>query len=151
MRILVLNGPNLNLLGSREPEIYGLETLADIEVLMRNRAERFADIELEFLQSNHEGELIDALHAHRDWDGLIFNAAGLTHTSVALADAIAATTMTTIEVHLSNLARREPFRQHSFITPVSWGIVAGFGYRGYLAALDLLHDAIAEREEVDQA
>jgi 3-dehydroquinate dehydratase-2 len=150
VRILVLNGPNLNLLGSREPEIYGLETLADIEVLMRNHADDLEDVELAFVQSNHEGTLIDAIHDHRNWDGLIINAGGLTHTSVALADAISSVDITTVEVHLSNLAKREEFRQHSFITPVSWGIVAGFGYRGYLAALDLLHDYLAEREDVER-
>jgi 3-dehydroquinate dehydratase-2 len=146
VRILVLNGPNLNLLGSREPEIYGLETLADIEVLLRAHAHDLGDVELAFVQSNHEGELVDAIQAHRDWDGLIINAGALTHTSVALADAISAVAITAVEVHLSNIFAREEFRQHSFLSPVAWGLITGFGYRGYLAALDLLHDLIAERE-----
>jgi 3-dehydroquinate dehydratase-2 len=145
VRILVLNGPNLNLLGSREPEIYGLETLADIEVLMREQADDLEDLELEFLQSNHEGELVDAIQEHRDWDGLILNAGALTHTSVAIPDAITAVGITTVEVHLSNVFAREEFRHHSFVSPVAWGMITGFGYRGYLAALDLLYDHLSER------
>lgn len=151
MRILVLNGPNLNLLGSREPEIYGLETLAYIEVLMRNHADDLEDVELTFVQSNHEGDLVDAIQTHRDWDGLIINAGALTHTSVAIPDAITAVGITTVEVHLSNVFAREEFRHHSFIAPVAWGMMTGFGYRGYLAALDVLHDALSEQEDVAQA
>ncbi len=138
MRVLVLNGPNLNLLGSREPEIYGHETLADIEAGLRGHADDL-DVEIEFLQSNHEGDLIDAIQAHRDWDGIILNPAGYTHTSIALADAIAGAAAPVVEVHLSNIHRREAFRQHSYVSPVAWGQVVGFGYRGYHAALDLLH------------
>ena len=151
MRILVLNGPNLKLLGSREPEIYGLETLADIEVLLRNHADNLEDVELAFLQSNHEGALVDAIQAHRDWDGLIINGGALTHTSVAIADAITATSITTVEVHLSNIFAREEFRHHSFISSVAWGLITGFGYRGYLAVLDLLHDLITDRENAAHA
>ncbi|MEZ4501638.1 MAG: type II 3-dehydroquinate dehydratase [Dehalococcoidia bacterium] len=147
MRILVLNGPNLNLLGHREPDIYGLETLDDIEALMRNRADEYDDVDLEFLQSNHEGVLIDAIQDHRDWDGLILNGGAFTHTSVAIADAIAATAIPTVEVHLSNIFAREEFRQHSFISPEAWGMITGFGYRGYLAALDMLIDLLAEDDE----
>jgi len=146
MRILVLNGPNLNLLGHREPDIYGLETLEDIETLMRNRADEYDDVELAFLQSNHEGVLIDAIQEHRDWDGLILNGGAFTHTSVAIADAIAATAIPTVEVHLSNIFAREEFRQHSFISPEAWGMITGFGYRGYLAALDMLIDVLAEEQ-----
>jgi 3-dehydroquinate dehydratase-2 len=146
VRILVLNGPNLNLLGHREPEIYGLETLDDIEVLMRQQAEDLEDVELDFLQSNHEGILIDSIHDHRDFDGLIINAGALTHTSAALADAITSVSIPTVEVHLSNVFAREEFRHHSYISPVAWGMITGFGYRGYLAALDLLHDMLTERE-----
>jgi 3-dehydroquinate dehydratase-2 len=151
MRILVLNGPNLNLIGHREPEIYGLETLADIEVLMRNAADDLEDVELRFEQSNHEGELIDAIHAHRDWDGLIINAGAYTHTSLAIGDAIAAVEIPTIEVHLSNVFAREEFRHHSFIAASAWGVITGFGYRGYLAALDMLHDLLAEAEAESEA
>ncbi|MEX2032819.1 MAG: type II 3-dehydroquinate dehydratase [Dehalococcoidia bacterium] len=143
MRILVLNGPNLNLLGSREPEVYGRETLADIEVLVRRRAAEL-DIEIAFLQSNFEGELIDAIHAHRDWDAMILNAGGYTHTSIALADAIAGTQLLTVEVHLSNLHKRESFRHHSYIAGVAWGQLTGFGWRGYIAALEMLHGRLSE-------
>jgi 3-dehydroquinate dehydratase-2 len=143
MRILVLNGPNLNLLGSREAEVYGRETLADIEVLVRRRAAEL-DIEIAFLQSNHEGELIDAIHAHRDWDAMILNAGGYTHTSIALADAIAGAQLLTVEVHLSNLHKREAFRHHSYVAGVAWGLLTGFGWRGYIAALDMLHGHLSE-------
>ncbi len=150
MRILVLNGPNLNLLGSREPEIYGLETLADIEALLRNEAADLEDIELAFVQSNHEGALVDAIQEHRDWDGLIINAGALTHTSIAIPDAISAVGIATVEVHLSNVFAREEFRHHSYISPVAWGMITGFGYRGYLVALDLLHDLLSEQAELEQ-
>jgi 3-dehydroquinate dehydratase II len=143
LRILVLNGPNLNLLGAREPEIYGRETLADIEALVRRRSESLG-IEVEFLQSNHEGALIDAIQSHRDWDGLILNPGAFTHTSIAIADALAAFPGRAVEVHLSNVHAREPFRRHSYISPVTWGQVVGFGWRGYLAALDLLHGKLTE-------
>ncbi len=145
MRILILNGPNLNLLGQREPEIYGRETLRDIELLCEQRAEELG-IEIACVQSNSEGALVDALHAHRDWDGVVLNAAAYTHTSLALADAIAATQLPTVEVHLSNIHAREEIRHTSLIAPVVWGQVSGFGYRGYLAALDLLHSRLAEME-----
>lgn len=143
MRILVLNGPNLNLLGSREPSIYGLETLADIELLMRTRAEKL-QVDLEFVQSNHEGELVDAVQSHRDWDGLILNAGAYTHTSVAIPDAITSVGIPAIEVHLSNVHAREAFRHHSYLSPVVWGQIAGFGFRGYLAALDLLYGRLSD-------
>ncbi|MEX2229158.1 MAG: type II 3-dehydroquinate dehydratase [Dehalococcoidia bacterium] len=143
MRIVVMNGPNLNLLGSREPEIYGLQTLSDIELLMRTRAEKLR-VELAFVQSNHEGELVDAIQSHRDWDGLILNAGAYTHTSVAIPDAITAVGIPTIEVHLSNVHAREAFRHHSYLSPVVWGQVIGFGFRGYLAALDLLYGRLTD-------
>ena len=145
MRVLVLNGPNLNLLGSREPEIYGSESLDDIEAVLRDRAEQLG-IELDFLQSNHEGALIDAIHEHGDWDGVILNPGALTHTSIALADALSATGLPAIEVHLSNVHAREPFRRHSYISPIVWGQIAGFGFRGYRAALHLLHQRWTERQ-----
>ena len=145
MRILVLNGPTLNLLGQREPEIYGHETLADIEASMRARADELGGVELAFVQSNHEGELVDLILAHRDWDGLIINPGAYTHTSIALADAIsAASHLTVVEVHLSNIHRREPFRHHSYVAGVAWGQLTGFGWRGYLAALELLHAKLTE-------
>ena len=146
MRILILNGPNLNLLGQREPEIYGRETLRDIELLCEQRAAQLG-IEVACVQSNSEGGLVDALHEHRDWDGVVLNAAAYTHTSLAVADAIAATQLPTIEVHLSNVHAREEIRHTSLIAPVVWGQVSGFGYRGYLAALDLLHSRLSETEQ----
>ena len=146
MRILILNGPNLNLLGQREPEIYGRETLRDIELLCEQRATQLG-VEIACVQSNSEGALVDALHEHREWDGVVINAAAYTHTSLAIADAIAATQLPTIEVHLSNVHAREEIRHTSLISPVVWGQVSGFGYRGYLAALDLLHSRLSEVEQ----
>ncbi len=143
MRILVLNGPNLNLLGQREPEIYGLQTLADIEVLITNRADELG-VEVKCLQSNHEGVLVDAIQEHAGWDGLILNAGALTHTSLAIPDAITSVGITAVEVHISNVHTREAFRHHSYLSAVVWGQIVGFGYRGYLAALDLLHSRLAE-------
>ncbi len=146
VRILVLNGPNLNLLGHRTPEIYGRETLADIELLLRSRAGEL-DVELAFVQSNHEGEIVDAIHEHRDWDGLIINAGAYTHTSLAIADAIEAVEVMAVEVHRSNVFAREEFRHVSYLSPIVWGQVVGFGYRGYLAALDLLHGLLTDDED----
>jgi 3-dehydroquinate dehydratase-2 len=143
MRVLVINGPNLNLLGQREPEIYGLQTLADIELLLTNRAEELG-VEVECFQSNHEGEIIDAIQSHAGWDGLIINAGALTHTSLAIADAITSVDILAVEVHMSNVHAREEFRHHSYLSAVVWGQVVGFGYRGYLAALDLLHSRLTE-------
>jgi 3-dehydroquinate dehydratase-2 len=145
VRILILNGPNLNLLGRRSPELYGRETLDDIEGLLRARAAEYA-VELSFAQSNHEGELVDEIQQHADWDGLIINAGAYTHTSIAIADAIEGVEIPTIEVHLSNVFQREEFRQISYLSPIVWGQVVGFGYRGYLAALDLLHDRLNEED-----
>ena len=143
MRIFVLNGPNLDLLGQREPEIYGRESLDDIRLLCEGRAKELG-IELGWGQSNSEGALIDALHAHRNWDGIVINAAGYTHTSLSIADAIAAIGVPTIEVHLSNVHARERIRRRTLLGPVVWGQISGFGYRGYLAALELLHSRLSE-------
>lgn len=138
-RILVLQGPNLNLLGSREPEIYGPDTLEDVH---RDIAARAAELGLEvaFFQSNHEGALIDRLH-ERDFDAAIVNAGGLTHTSVALRDALLAVQRPFWEVHLSDPSTREPFRQVNLLHDVAVASIVGMGKRGYLLALD----AIAER------
>lgn len=143
MRILILNGPNLNLLGHRQPEIYGRERLDDIEQLLRTRAGELG-VELAFVQTNREGVMVEAIHEHREWDGLIINAAAYTHTSLAIADAVEAVALPTIEVHLSNVFAREEFRHVSYLSPVVWGQVVGFGYRSYLAALDLLHGRLTE-------
>jgi 3-dehydroquinate dehydratase-2 len=143
MRILVLNGPNLNLLGRRQPEVYGRETLADIELLMRNHADAL-HVELKFVQSNHEGDLVDAIQEHLDWDGMIINAGAYTHTSLAMADAITSVQVPTVEVHLSNIYARERIRHRSLLAPVVWGQVSGLGYRGYLAALDALQRRLTD-------
>ena len=137
-RVWILNGPNLNLLGEREPEIYGTATLDDHVASARAVAETHG-LTLEHLQSNHEGELIDRLHeARRGADGLVLNPGGLTHTSIALRDAVALTGLPAVEVHLTNLARREPFRRRSLIAAVSWGSIAGLGPAGYLLAVRAL-------------
>ncbi|MGM0700794.1 MAG: type II 3-dehydroquinate dehydratase [Pseudomonadota bacterium] len=136
-KVLVLHGPNLNLLGSRQPEIYGRETLGDIDNDLRRRAV-LVGWEIDCFQSNHEGALIDAIHAARE-DGtraIIINPAAYTHTSVAILDALNAFEGRVIEVHLSNVHRREAFRHHSYVSLRADGIIAGLGSQGYLAALD---------------
>ena len=137
-RVLVLNGPNLNLLGTREPGIYGTATLADVEALCRDRAAAHG-LEADFLQSNHEGVLVDAIQAARDTAaGIVINAGAYTHTSVAIADAISAVGLPVVEVHLSNVHAREEFRHQSFISPVAAAIIIGAGINGYGYAIDQL-------------
>jgi len=142
-RIVVLNGPNLNLLGLREPAVYGAASLADVEALCRQSAARNG-LEVEFLQSNHEGVLIDALHeAGRGVKagthlGVVFNPGAYTHTSIALHDAIKGAEVPVIEVHISNVHARESFRHHSYVSPAAAGIVIGLGIDGYALAIDAL-------------
>lgn len=138
-KLLVLHGPNLNLLGTREPEYYGLATLADINVALARRAST-AGILLETFQSNHEGALIERIHAAREQgvSYIIFNPAAFTHTSVALRDALAATGIPFIEVHLSNVHARESFRHHSYFSDLAIGVISGLGSKGYLLALEYL-------------
>ncbi|HMK67141.1 MAG TPA: type II 3-dehydroquinate dehydratase [Stellaceae bacterium] len=134
--ILILNGPNLNMLGIREPHIYGSSTLADIEAACAERAGEL-ELDIDFRQSNHEGQIVDWIQEARgSADGIILNPAGFTHTSVAIHDAIKAAGVPTIEVHLSNIHRREEWRHHSYISLVADGVIMGLGPQGYLLALD---------------
>ena len=142
--ILVLHGPNLNLLGVREPDVYGSMTLDEINRRLDETGKELG-FEVRSFQSNSEGGLIDALHAARDWaKGIIFNPGGYTHTSVALRDAVAAIGIPVVEVHLSNILGREEFRQRSLIAPVCAGTIAGFGWRSYYLALHALQDILNE-------
>lgn len=138
-RILVVHGPNLNLLGTREPEHYGSVTLSDINLALARLAES-AGVDLEAFQSNHEGALIERIHTARDQGvrAIIINPAAYTHTSVALRDAMAAVAIPFIEVHLSNVHARESFRQHSYFSDLAVGVISGLGHEGYLLALEYL-------------
>jgi 3-dehydroquinate dehydratase-2 len=138
LRILVVHGPNLNLLGTREPEVYGRTTLAEIDARLAEQA-KTAGAELRSVQSNHEGELIDRVQQARGQaDGVLVNPGGLTHTSVALRDALLAAGLPVVEVHLSNIFAREPFRRHSYVSDVAVGVVTGFGPDSYRLGLDAL-------------
>ena len=138
MKILILHGPNLNLLGTREPEVYGSMTLDDINNKLTELGKELS-VEIQCLQSNHEGALIDALHDARTWaNGVVFNPGGYTHTSIALRDAISAIQIPVVEVHLSNVYAREEFRHVSMISAVCKGKITGFGWRSYLLGLRAL-------------
>ena len=136
--VLIINGPNLNLLGKREPEIYGTETLSDIEAGCKAKASELG-LDVEFVQSNDEGQLVDWIHAAREKNAaIIINAGAYTHTSIALLDALSAVTIPVVEVHLSNIYRREEFRHKSYVAKAATGSICGFGSFGYLMALDYL-------------
>jgi 3-dehydroquinate dehydratase-2 len=139
--ILVLNGPNLNLLGTREPEKYGTSTLADVEQLALDAAAAHG-FTVDCLQSNHEGDLLDAIHAARGTAaGIVINAGAYTHTSVALRDALAAVELPAVEVHITNVHKREEFRHHSYLSPVCTAVIVGAGIQGYKLAIDFLAGA----------
>ena len=140
MEFLILNGPNLNLLGKREPDIYGSQTLEDLEMMIRSHFSNHPEHSFEFIQSNHEGVLVEAIHKLLDKNnvGLIINAGAYTHTSIALRDAISSVKKPTIEVHISNVHAREEFRVHSYLSPVVQGVICGLGFYGYIAAIDAL-------------
>lgn len=143
-RILLVNGPNLNLLGTREPEIYGSATLADVESLV-TRAARDFSLEVRAVQSNHEGELIDAIHAAReDCAAIIINPGAFTHTSVAIRDAITGVALPTAEVHISNVHAREAFRQHSYLSDIAACVIVGCGVQGYEFAVRRIASLLAE-------
>ena len=142
-KILILNGPNLNLLGTREPPVYGHTTLADVEALMAQQA-AVRGVEVDCFQSNHEGALIDSIHAARS-EGvayIIINPGGLTHTSVALRDALAGVAIPFIEVHVSNVHKREEFRHHSYLSGIAEAVLCGFGTGGYSMALNYICDKL---------
>jgi 3-dehydroquinate dehydratase-2 len=142
--VLILNGPNLNLLGTRKPEVYGTTTLADVEKLCTDAAAKLG-LDVDFKQSNHEGQLIDWIHETGaavkagESIGAVFNPGAFTHTSAALHDAIEGASLPVIECHISNVHKREAFRHHSFISPVASGIIVGFGVHGYVLAIHGLH------------
>jgi 3-dehydroquinate dehydratase-2 len=143
MAILVINGPNLNMLGKREPEIYGRTTLAQVEQAIRDKAADLG-VGVAFFQSNHEGDILDFLHENGpSADGLIINAGALTHTSIALRDALAILSVPIVEVHISNIHAREEFRRTSYTAAVATGMISGLGLRGYLLALEYLAEESA--------
>lgn len=145
MKLLILNGPNLNLLGSREPEQYGTGSYEELCALIRLHADALG-VEADVVQSNHEGVLVDTLQAARGvYDGIVFNPAAYTHTSIALADALKAVRIPTVEVHISDLSKREAYRQISYVREACIATVTGHGFRGYLEAMDLLLAAGGDR------
>ena len=147
--ILVLNGPNLNLLGVREPATYGTDTLADIEEACLERAAEL-EVSVDFRQSNHEGQLVDWIQEARESaDGIIINAGAYTHTSIAVLDALRAAALPVIEVHLSNIHRRESYRRHSYVSEAAQGMICGFGAHGYLLALEAMARLIEAAERRD--
>jgi 3-dehydroquinate dehydratase II len=147
VKLLVVNGPNVNLLGYREPHIYGSTTMADVQAHLERLAGELGDVQLEFFHSNHEGAIIDRLHAGRGTGlaGCVINPGGLTHYSVSLHDAIKAVDYPFVEVHITNIQAREEWRHHSLISPAAVGTIAGLGWRGYELALRYLVDRAREQ------
>ncbi|MBN2160044.1 MAG: type II 3-dehydroquinate dehydratase [Spirochaetes bacterium] len=145
-RVLVVNGPNLNLVGTREPDIYGARTLDDAEGLLRAYA-RDHEIDIDFFQSNLEGEIINFIQKNADAAGIVINPAALTHTSIAIRDAIAAVKVPSVEVHLSNIHAREEFRRVSYIAPVCIGQISGFGINSYVLGLEALAGYLNDKEK----
>ncbi len=145
MKILVLNGPNINMLGIREPDIYGKKTYNDLVEIVQNHAEKI-DVEVRFFQSNHEGAIIDEIQkAYFDGiDGIVINPAGYTHTSVAIADAIKGVAIPTVEVHISDVDEREEYRKISYVKDVALATIKGHGLNGYVEAMDILKDKIGK-------
>ena len=140
--VLILNGPNLNLLGTRQPEVYGHTTLADVEAMCHDAGKRLG-LEIAFMQSNHEGAMVDAIHSAKGTHAaLVINAGAYTHTSIALMDAVASVELPMVEVHLSNIHAREEFRHTSYLSKVAVGLLCGFGAQGYVMALDALADRL---------
>ncbi len=147
MKIVVLNGPNLNLLGTREPDIYGCATLADIDLMVFEWG-RKEGVKVNTIQSNYEGEIIGAIHeAGKNADGIVINPAAYTHYSFAVYDALKSVYIPAVEVHISNIHAREDFRKNSVTAPASIGIISGFGYRGYIIALNALKDYLERHSE----
>ncbi len=146
-KILILNGPNLNMLGTRQPEIYGATTLGDIEATCDSRAKDLG-LAVEFRQSNSEGELVGWIQAARGTaQAVVINPAGYSHTSVAILDALLAAELPIVEVHLSNIHQREEFRHHSYVSTAAQGVICGFGARGYIMALEALADQLLESQK----
>jgi 3-dehydroquinate dehydratase-2 len=144
-KVIIINGPNLNLLGTREPEVYGSDTLDQINESMKDAAVEL-ELELSFNQSEIEGEIIELLHeAGREYDAVIINPAGYSHTSVAILDALKSISIPAVEVHLSNIYKREEFRQKSLTAAGAWGLISGFGKVGYILALKALHNYFNEQ------
>ncbi len=146
MKVLLIHGPNLHLLGRRQREIYGNQTMTDINAHLLEIASQ-RGIELKIFQSNHEGEIVSIIGDNIDWaDGILINPAGYTHTSVAIRDALSAVNLPVIEIHLSNIYAREPFRQHSYINPIAVGVIGGFGAYSYDLALDAIIHILQKSE-----
>lgn len=149
MNILLIHGPNLNLLGKRQPEIYGTQTLDNINHYLIQVAQK-QGIELKAFQSNHEGEIVSKIGANIDWaNGILINPAAYTHTSIAIRDALSAVSIPVIEIHLSNIYKREDFRHHSYVSPIAVGVICGFGNHSYELALNAMINILQQIEKED--